>query len=135
MWKQGKSREHPSLRLSIDGQQLGGTPVEWFVSTLDWDGDPSNGDELLLSDGSVYQPTTGETLLKIEGPAGLRAADVIGDSREEVVSVNLSRGAIEIYTNTTVNPNPQPDRWDVGYWRYRSAEKKPYGRIYVNPPT
>ena len=135
IWKQGKSREHPSLRLSADGEQLGGTPVEWFVSTLDWDGDPSNGDELLLSDGSVYQPTTGETLLKIERPAGLRAADVIGDSREELVSVNLSRGAIEIYTNTTVNPNPQPDRWDVGYWRYRSAEKKPYGRIYVNPPT
>jgi hypothetical protein len=90
---------------------------------------------VLLPDGSVYQPATGSTLFRPPQPGVVRALDVCGDSREEIVLVNVREGRVEIYTNATVNPQPQPDRWDVGHWRYQSDEKKPYGRMYTNPPT
>ena len=68
-------------------------------------------------------------------PGRMRVADVIGDSREEIILIRPWERRVEIYTNPTVNPTPRPDRWDVGWWRYRSGEMKPYGRDYINPPS
>ena len=135
LWKWGKERGYPAMRLSTAGTYLGETPFRDYGIAMDWDGNPENGDEMLRGDGTVYQPATGKTLFRIPTSGHRRVADIFGDSREEIVIFNNRGRQIEIYTNPTVNPDPMPDRWDHGYWRYRSPERKPYGRMYVNPPT
>ena len=124
---------NPSLRLTTDGAVIAEAPFRTTAAKLDWDGDPATGDELLLWSGAVHQPKTGETLYRVPRTGGLWVADICGDSREEIIVTDARAGRIEVYTNATVNPNPRPDRWDVGYWRYRSADQKAYGRVYANP--
>jgi hypothetical protein len=135
VWIRRKFGYDRNWRLSIAGADLGPPPVDRFLCTIDWDGDLANGREVLLRNGAVYSPSTGKQVFKTALNGRMRAADVVGDSREEIIAVNAWQRRIEVYTNPTVNPHPAPDRWDVGYWRYLSPDKKPYGRDYVNPPS
>jgi hypothetical protein len=135
LWMRRKKPENPDQRISIGGEHLGKVPRRGVHSRIDWDGDPDNGDEVLCRNGEVFHPASGKVLFRAPGGQLIRAADVLGDSREEIIVVSADRRRIEVYTNTTVNPRPRPDRWDTGYWRYRSPEKKPFGRVYRNPPS
>jgi HEAT repeat protein len=135
LWVRRKDSKNPDRRLSIGGEHLGEPPRRGASCRIDWDGEAGNGDEVFCGDGTVFHPASGRVLFRAPGGQLLRVADVLGDSREEIIVVSADRRRIEVYTNATVNPRPRPDRWDTGYWRYRSPEKKPFGRIYRNPPS
>jgi hypothetical protein len=137
VWIRRKMGNEISDRVALDGTRIGEPSVKGFIGTIDWDGDRSNGDEIILWHGQIYQPSTGKFLFRIKGglKGDKRAADVIGDSREELIHINQDKRQIEIYAHPKVNPKPLPDRHDNGWWRYKSKDKKPYGRDYINPPS
>jgi len=95
------------------------------ICRIDWDGDAA--DEIVGKErhkngaGAIVNPVTGE--FKVILPArALRiyAADIEGDSREEVIIVD-GDGTVKIFSNPAPNPHPpKPSRWrDSAYRRQK----------------
>jgi hypothetical protein len=103
------------------------------TSRIDWDGDPSNGDEVLISDGRVVESPSGRVLFKCRRGFQYRAMDILGDHREEIIESDIIGGTVNIYSNTGVNPNVYPSYWDSDYWRKESRYKHDFYRDYINP--
>jgi hypothetical protein len=92
------------------------------ICRIDWDGD--NEDEIVAKErhkngaGAIVNPITGEFKKIFAGKAArIYAADIQGDSREEVIMLDES-GVVKIFWNSNVNSNPpKPRYWKQQHYR------------------
>lgn len=103
-------------------------PQGWYVAGieevvgLDWDGDGTSKilakERHVDGDAAVINAMTGRFVRVFRGQAvRVYAADVAGDAREEVITVDRD-GTIKVYANQAVNRNaPRPRRWDQQHYR------------------
>ncbi len=90
-------------------------PEGWYIDgieevcRIDWDGDPRQ--EIVLKErhvdeaAAIVDPLTGEFKQVFDGEAvRVYAADISGDHREEVITVDLS-GEIRVFWNDESNDN------------------------------
>jgi hypothetical protein len=92
------------------------------VCRIDWDGDAA--DELVAKErhrngaGAIVAPLTGEFRCILPGQAlRIYAADLAGDSREEVVMLDES-GSVRIFRNTAPNAGrARPSPWNAQHYR------------------
>ncbi len=91
------------------------------VGRIDWDGDAA--DELVCKErhtngaGAILAPLTGEFRCIFPGRAIIiYAADLVGDSREEVVTIDEG-GMLRLFANEAGNANaPRPSPWGSGHY-------------------
>jgi len=92
------------------------------ICRIDWDGDAA--DELVAKErhqsgaGAIVAPLTGEFTCIFPGKAVLiYAADLIGDSREEVITIDEA-GVLRVFRNSSAGPEPaRPSPWEQQHYR------------------
>ncbi len=101
-----------------EGWTYSGVETIW---TIDWTGEEGQlacaKERHEDGDVCIYQPMTGEFLLRIpEAAARLYVADITGDWREEIVVWNGSE--LHLYENPAPNPRPEEPRlWEQEHYR------------------
>jgi hypothetical protein len=127
---------------NINGNKMG---LE-LIWTIDWFGTKKEyiaGTTRGSTDGHVgiFDAVTGDSIWTTMDRASnmqckiLYVADVSGDSREEIVVMDLSDNTIKVFWNGEVNTNqPKPDKWDDPLyarvkqnWGYYSPGSYTYG--------
>jgi hypothetical protein len=113
----------------ISKYYLNDNKPEWWtghgleeIVRIDWDGDAK--DELVgkerhkVGAAAIVNAVSGEFQVVFPVKAvRLYAADIEGDSREEVIVIDAS-GTIKVFTNTMPNPHPpKPSLWSHNWYR------------------
>ena len=103
------------------------------ICRIDWDGDAE--DEIVAKErhkngaGAIINPMTGKFEKIFAGKAvRIYAADIRGDYREEVITVDET-GYVKVFWNSNTNANPAKPR----YWRQQLYRRQKQNWDYYSP--